>query len=244
MFEDLDLSTITKIAEENFMPQPFVVGGAVRDFLFGQKKFEDIDITIFSKDSIRLAILFANQKNENFRIYKDRHVTVNHNGIAYDFGSNTIHESVKNWMIENDKDLTYAESFSRDFTINTMHMSFDGKIFDPCNGKEDIKNKILRTPVSANISLSNDPRRIFRGVYLSSKFDLKIHSDIESFCKNEYKDTVDSAFKTIEISKAIKFNPDLTISNLVSMNLLRTIPLSGAFKELLIEKNMILDYLG
>ena len=50
MFENLDLSTITKIAEENFMPQPFIVGGAVRDFLFGQKKFEDIDITIFSKD--------------------------------------------------------------------------------------------------------------------------------------------------------------------------------------------------
>lgn len=56
----------------------------------------------------------------------------------------------------------------RDFTVNAMAEDVDKDyIIDPFNGKQDLMNGILRTPLDASISFNNDPLRILRALRFS-----------------------------------------------------------------------------
>ena len=73
----------------------------------------------------------------------------------------------------------------RDFTINAMAVSITpknfGELHDPYNGLDDLKAKRLITPLEVNKTFSEDPLRMIRAAYFSSKLDLKIEQDcIES----------------------------------------------------------------
>jgi tRNA nucleotidyltransferase (CCA-adding enzyme) len=59
----------------------------------------------------------------------------------------------------------------RDFTINAMARRLaDGTLVDPFGGREDLRNRVLRT-VSPN-SFAEDPLRLVRGLRFVSQFDL------------------------------------------------------------------------
>jgi tRNA nucleotidyltransferase/poly(A) polymerase len=62
----------------------------------------------------------------------------------------------------------------RYFTINALAMDMSGKIIDITNGLEDIKSKILRTPLDPYITLNDDPLRVLRALRFSitKKFTL------------------------------------------------------------------------
>jgi poly(A) polymerase len=51
----------------------------------------------------------------------------------------------------------------RDFTVNAMALSLpDGELIDPFGGARDLETKVLRTPLSPEISFSDDPLRMLR----------------------------------------------------------------------------------
>lgn len=52
----------------------------------------------------------------------------------------------------------------RDFTINAMAMDLDGNLIDLFNGLNDLKEKILRTPLDPIITLNDDPLRVLRAL--------------------------------------------------------------------------------
>ena len=58
----------------------------------------------------------------------------------------------------------YDDLERRDFTVNAMARDDDGSIIDFFNGKEDLKNKILRTPLDCKITFDDDSLRILRAV--------------------------------------------------------------------------------
>ena len=66
----------------------------------------------------------------------------------------------------------------RDFTVNAMAMSVAsadfGKVFDPHNGLNDLKNKKLITPLDPDQTFSEDPLRMIRAAYFASKLNLTI----------------------------------------------------------------------
>lgn len=84
----------------------------------------------------------------------------------------------------------YDDLSRRDFTVNALAKDPDtGEIIDYFGGMEDLKSKILRTPLDTYVTLDDDPLRILRGIRFSitknfgfsnSLFDAIYNYDYES----------------------------------------------------------------
>jgi tRNA nucleotidyltransferase (CCA-adding enzyme) len=82
-----------------------------------------------------------------------------HDGFSFDFSSSVTLEQ---------------DLFRRDITINAMAME-DSHIIDPFNGKEDLKNKIIR---HVSDHFKEDPLRVLRVARFAARFcDFVVHED-------------------------------------------------------------------
>lgn len=72
----------------------------------------------------------------------------------------------------------YDDLERRDFTVNAMARDEDGTIIDYFNGMEDLKNKILRTPLDCKITFDDDPLRILRCIRFSITKGFEIPTDL------------------------------------------------------------------
>ena len=77
----------------------------------------------------------------------------------------------------------------RDFTINALAISLNqnnfGELIDPFDGLVDLKNKILRTPLSPAQTYSDDPLRMMRAIRFASTLNFKIEQDSLEAIKEE-----------------------------------------------------------
>lgn len=62
----------------------------------------------------------------------------------------------------------------RDFTMNSMAMDADGKVYDPFNGLEDIHNRVIRTVGSPDLRFTEDALRMMRGVRFVSQLGFRV----------------------------------------------------------------------
>ena len=243
------LKLVANIAKKYLIDKPYIVGGLPRDvYLKREIKTTDVDLTTNSPDVLRLGIMVANELNVTFELSDDGHVTVFTDSFDLDFSSNFISEGVTEHLGESHKE--HYEAFSRDFTINTLHQDLiTREIVDPTGqGFKDIKDKIIRTPVPPEITLKDDPRRIYRAVNLAARYGYRIDKNIISFVLENPKifssENVKDKYISVKIAKALKENEDLTLHLLKELNLLKNVPLSGYFKDVLISKKLLIDYLG
>lgn len=240
---------ISNIAKEYRINRPYVVGGLPRDiYLKKEIKTRDIDITTNNPDVMQLGILSADFLNSPFELSDDGHMTVYYDSYDLDFSSHFISEAVEEYLDGDYKG--FEEAFSRDFTINALHLDLStDSFFDPTGmAVDDIKNKIIRTPVPAPITLNDDPRRIYRAINFAARYGFAIEDSIKEFVKDNTdlfgSENIKDKYITLKINSAIKNNKDTTISLLRELDLFKLVPLSGDFKELLIEEKMLADYLS
>ena len=69
----------------------------------------------------------------------------------------------------------------RDFTINSMALELTTEtpeFIDPFNGIEDLAEKILRTPASAEQSFSDDPLRMMRAARFASQLNFRLDAEV------------------------------------------------------------------
>ncbi len=244
------LKTIYELAERYKIYKPYIVGGVPRDIYLKipNIKTTDVDITTNSNDSLRLGILFADKINEVFEVSEDTHVTVFADKYDIDFSSHFISEGVKNYLSKRIDNIMLLEVYSRDFTMNTLHQDLrTGKIFDPTKmGFNDIKNRIVRTPVPPEITFRDDPRRIYRAINLAARYDFTIAPEIIKFAKENKElfssKNIKDKYATVKLNKALLENEKKTIESLKELDLFNSVPLAGRFKELLIAKKYLADY--
>ena len=246
------LHTLSNIAKENDISEPYIVGGLPRDKEFGLAyNVKDIDITTGNKDSFALAMISSKTwPDVHFRAYDDGHSSLDFKNIRVDFSNNFnlpgIEEYLKNAGMEDITDLK-KEIYSRDFTINTLLQPMDLKK-EPIDvtgyAAKDIKDKILRTPVDPELTIGYDPRRILRALKLALKFDLSIKPELKDAIIKYRGSIVDLPLQSIkkQVNHMLGIDSKKAIEMLSEFKLLPIIPLSKLM-TLEIAKNRMVQHL-
>jgi len=241
------LSIIEKTAADNGINKPMLVGGVPRDRLIGlvDKKSEirDVDITTGNKDSLKLAILL-NKKLEGSRytVFDDGHVSVDIQGLHFDFSSNFVALGVKEELAKKGKENPSAmelELFSRDFTMNTLleTLNFETMCDLTGEGISDIKMKIIRCPINPEITIGVDPRRILRAIKFSIKFGFGIEDSLKTAMLNNHRkiSELPKKFVSDKATEIALLDADKGIDMLIEYKLLPLIPLSKTLSDILIQ---------
>ena len=84
-------------------------------------------------------------------------------------------------------DSIHGDLSRRDFTVNSMALELtttQPEFIDPFNGLDDLAKKVLRTPVSAEQSFSDDPLRMMRAARFASQLNFTIADEVISAMKS------------------------------------------------------------
>ena len=162
--------------------QLFLVGGIVRDEQLRAGSWVDIDLATdaLPADTKRLVAPFSSA----VWTQGERFGTIGCRIDAHEFEITTFRgdeyepESRKPMVAFTpsiDRDLA-----RRDFTINAMAVDAEtGELHDPFGGRHDLETRVLRTPLGADASFSDDPLRMLRAARFHARFDLALAPDIE-----------------------------------------------------------------
>ena len=159
----------------------FLVGGAVRD-IFLNRGTNDIDVVIEGNAISLLHRVYKKEcraKDWDMNFYKryGSGTLINKNtGQRIDLISTRSELFTEPGKRARMKPANIREDIERrDFTVNSIAMSIIkkdwGNIFDPFNGREDIKARILR--VLHDRSFTDDPTRILRGLRFEQRLGFK-----------------------------------------------------------------------
>ncbi len=176
---------ISECCEESTL-ECYVIGGYVRDFLIGKKSAKDIDILVVG-NGIKIAENVAKKlklkskvtvfKNFGTAMFKYKNFEIEFVGTRKEsYNKNSRNPQVSPGSLKDDLN-------RRDYTINTIGISLNknswGEVIDEFNGIEDLKNKVIRTPLEPKKTFSDDPLRMLRGARFASQLNFKI--DKKSF---------------------------------------------------------------
>ena len=149
------------------------VGGCVRKYLLNEK-IDDIDVaTILTTDQIKEKFKDTNLKVIDTGI---KHGTVTIISNSYKVELTTLRKDIKtdgrHAEIEYTDDWR-QDSERRDFTINSIYLDINGKIFDPQMGKDDLKNNNVKFIGDPQKRIEEDYLRIIRFIRFKIMYDGK-----------------------------------------------------------------------
>lgn len=181
---------ISKVAQENNQTV-YIVGGYVRDLLMQRKAPTDIDF-VTEQSGIELAKAvgkeLGNLKVSVFKTYGTAMIKYQDLDLEFvgarkeSYSKDSRKPAVETGTLEDDQK-------RRDFTVNALAISLNaenfGELIDPFNGREDMQNKILRTPLEPAQTYSDDPLRMMRAIRFASVLHFEIEKNSLEAIKQE-----------------------------------------------------------
>ena len=164
----------------------YLVGGVVRDLLLGDNRPVDYDFTTDATPDRIEEILGAFERVDALWTQGKRFGTIGAKVRVGDGADQrvvdheiTTHRAEAYVPDSRKPEVTFATEIEadlsrRDFTINAMALSLpDARLVDPFGGTADLAAKVLRTPLSAAESFSDDPLRMLRAARFLTRYELK-----------------------------------------------------------------------
>ena len=181
---------ISKVAQENNQTV-YIVGGYVRDLLMQRKAPTDIDF-VTEQSGIELAKAVGKElgdlKVSVFKTYGTAMIKYKDLDLEFvgarkeSYSEDSRKPAVETGTLEDDQK-------RRDFTVNALAISLNaenfGELIDPFNGREDMQNKILRTPLEPAQTYSDDPLRMMRAIRFASVLHFNIEKNSLEAIKQE-----------------------------------------------------------
>lgn len=178
-------SGLQKLAKEfaKINKHLYIVGGYVRDDILGLES-QDIDICSNLQNAdlekickkLKMKCIPINKNLGTIKIFdkEEKYEYTQFRSESYTQGNHTPEkvEFVDDIMVDCKR---------RDFTINSLYYDINNQeLIDLVDGKNDIKNKIIRTTNLPNITLKDDGLRILRAIRFACTYNF-------GFEKNTYK---------------------------------------------------------
>jgi putative nucleotidyltransferase with HDIG domain len=206
--------TISKSTKE-LQLNSYVIGGFVRDYILNRGDAKDIDVVAIG-DGIKLAKQVAKNlptkpKVQVFKTYGTAMLRYNDIEIEFvgarkeSYTEDSRNPAVQNGSLEDDQN-------RRDFTINALALNLNddhfGNLLDPFNGIDDLKNKIIRTPLNPDITYSDDPLRMLRAIRFATQLNFVIEEQsLKSITKNSRRIKIISKERIVtELNKILESN--------------------------------------
>ncbi len=216
-FKDRELKTIFAILQEGYpkeKPVARFVGGSVRKYLLGEK-IDDIDVaTTLSIEQIKeklkghkFKIIDTGVEHGSITIVSKKHkieITSLRKDIKTD-GRHAEIERTDNWRLDSER---------RDFTINSIYLDINGKIFDPQMGSVDLKNNNVKFIGDPQKRIEEDYLRIIRFIRFKIIYDIKV----ETTTSNTIKQNLDGIKKISKERILLELIKILELKNFIRIN--------------------------
>lgn len=221
-FIDHNVFHIISEAAEELQVRAFVIGGFVRDLIM-KRESEDIDVVAVGK-GIALAEKVAEKIGPETKVNvfknfgtaminyqdKDEKLLLEFVGARKEsYRKDSRKPIVEDGTLEDDQN-------RRDFTINALAIALTGEnkgeLVDPFNGIKDIEDKLIRTPLDPDITFSDDPLRMMRGIRFASQLNFTIEEKtLDAISKNAGRIKIVSRERIIEEINKIILSPKPSI---------------------------------
>jgi len=168
-------------AARSLSVETYVVGGFVRDLIL-KRPSKDIDIVCVGS-GIALAERVAQDTGLHVNVFKNfgtAQLKIDDWEVEFVGARRESYQRDSRKPIVEDGTLQDDQN-RRDFTINALGISLNdadfGELIDPFEGLNDLRRKIIRTPLNPTITFSDDPLRIMRAVRFASQLNFDIEPD-------------------------------------------------------------------
>jgi tRNA nucleotidyltransferase/poly(A) polymerase len=219
---------MTKIASEQILNSPiliikigelayknnielYLVGGFVRDQILGSHS-TDIDIVVVG-DAIEFAkIAYTELNGFEFAFFKTFGTShFNCGPFILEFASARSESYQRNSRKPHvEKTDLITDLSRRDFTINAMAKNLlTNQIIDPFDGLQDLKNKMIKTPLDPDKTFDDDPLRMFRAIRFASRFKFTIEEKTWiGILQNKHRVVILSSERILEELRKIEKQSD------------------------------------
>ncbi|SHN59367.1 tRNA nucleotidyltransferase (CCA-adding enzyme) [Flavobacterium fryxellicola] len=179
-------------ASQELNIKSYVIGGFVRDLILNRDFKKDIDIVAVGS-GIELALkvselLPKKPKVQVFKTYGTAMLRFEDTEIEFvGARKESYHFESRNPVVENGT--LEDDQNRRDFSINALALSLNrenfGELSDPFDGLVALENKIIKTPLDPDITFSDDPLRMLRGIRFANQLGFEIEENsLQSITKN------------------------------------------------------------